>query len=589
MLLILLFRHESEVDRLKSACVQAPVGLHVSLGPPAAADVGEVQWQFSAADRFYVGAVVQASVLSREAVGNWIKFTIHVMQVFKQGSAKVHRGTQFLWVSVTDLACKCPKIKVKQTYLILSKAQPFALRTVTPRDRTSSWVRDIPPKATLKFNICDELTLLESLIDNAQTAVEQHCMTRGDTQHRQIRATIESAEDQMRRLGPCPIYSCTKHHEPTKDSEMTEAGQYPLPKSPTLSPIKLTSPNKFKQVPRKKAARIQLEKSNSPIKTTNRFENLMDTPENVNTNDTQIKISTPDINLKLTDGYNLTIQEIARIFPETICKYHRGFIRISPHSLEDRDKIIESLDKSEKEYVLSEPPESRPIKIVIKNLPPDHNKDRIVRDLEDSEYKVIRINQLRNYRLKTLLPIFLVELAKTPNVNNIFQVEKINNFNVKIEHYRKKQRATMYYKCSDFFHSARNCRCKPRCIKCNGTHETRMCSIKTKIENPVCINCKENGHLASWKGCPKYPVIKNNTPPTYAQKLKSNLPKPDNTKPTPQIETDTYDKFVKNMNALKIINDAFNKFPNLIEISERIKLAKTDMEIVSLLLKIFKN
>ncbi|GIX95843.1 netrin-1 [Caerostris extrusa] len=43
------------------------------------------------------------------------------MQVFKQGSAKVHRGTQFLWVSVSHLACKCPKIKVKQTYLILSK------------------------------------------------------------------------------------------------------------------------------------------------------------------------------------------------------------------------------------------------------------------------------------------------------------------------------------------------------------------------------------------------------------------------------------------------------------------------------------
>ncbi|GFU13799.1 netrin-1 [Nephila pilipes] len=65
--------------------------------------------------------VIQASVLSREAVGSWIKFTIHVMQVFKQGTAKVHRGTQFLWVSVSDLACKCPKIKVKQTYLVLSK------------------------------------------------------------------------------------------------------------------------------------------------------------------------------------------------------------------------------------------------------------------------------------------------------------------------------------------------------------------------------------------------------------------------------------------------------------------------------------
>lgn len=64
---------------------------------------------------------IQASVLSRETAGNWIKFTIHVMQVYKQGPAKVHRGTQFLWVSVKDLACKCPKIRIKQTYLILGK------------------------------------------------------------------------------------------------------------------------------------------------------------------------------------------------------------------------------------------------------------------------------------------------------------------------------------------------------------------------------------------------------------------------------------------------------------------------------------
>ncbi|GBM62533.1 hypothetical protein AVEN_157726-1 [Araneus ventricosus] len=53
--------HESEVDRLKSACVQAPVGLHVSLGLPAAAYVGEAQWQFSTADRFFVGAGTCAS------------------------------------------------------------------------------------------------------------------------------------------------------------------------------------------------------------------------------------------------------------------------------------------------------------------------------------------------------------------------------------------------------------------------------------------------------------------------------------------------------------------------------------------------
>ncbi|GBM98100.1 hypothetical protein AVEN_43223-1 [Araneus ventricosus] len=476
-----------------------------------------------------------------------------------------------------------------------------------PSEYTTAWIRDNPLTNHPKFSTCERISFFEELIDRTQQAAETHRLiaangppgrvpgTKEKEYYRAYLTEIKEAENELMKLGPCPNPSCSRHHETTKDSEMIEAGQYPLPKTPTLSPINLTALEGFRQVPPKKAARIQIEKPNSPIKTNNRFENLMDISENLNAEDTQTKISVPDINLKLTDDYNLTIQEIVRNFPETICKYHRGYIRISPHSLEDRDKIIETLDKTEKEYVLSEPPESGPIKIVIKNLPPDHCKERIVRDLEENKYKVIRINQLRNFRLKTLLPIFLVELAKTPNANNIFQVEKINNFSVKIEHYRKKQRATMCYRCSDFFHSARNCKCKPRCIKCNGTHETRMCSIKTKIENPVCINCKESGHLASWKGCPKYPVIKNNSPPTYAQKLKSDLPKTINSSttninnPSPLIDTDTYDIFEKNMNALKIINDAFNKFPNLIEISEKIKIAKSDFEIVSLLLKIFKH
>ncbi|GBN20090.1 hypothetical protein AVEN_112102-1, partial [Araneus ventricosus] len=198
---------------------------------------------------------------------------------------------------------------------------------------------------------------------------------------------------------------------------MADAGQYsnyPLPTSPTISPTKLTHSNDYKQVSPKKAARHPIVAPKTSIETTNRFQNLMDTTDNDNSNTPQIKISIPDINLKLSADYNLTIQEISRNFPETICKYNRGFIRISPHSHDDREKINEFLDKSEKEYVLSEAPENRPIKIVIKNLPPDHSKDLIVRDLEDNKFKVIRINQLRNFRLKTFFLIFLAEPTKTP-------------------------------------------------------------------------------------------------------------------------------------------------------------------------------
>ncbi|GBM47473.1 hypothetical protein AVEN_153687-1 [Araneus ventricosus] len=55
------WKHLQKSGRKKSACVQASVGLHVSLGPPAAADVGEAQSQSATADRFFAGSRICAS------------------------------------------------------------------------------------------------------------------------------------------------------------------------------------------------------------------------------------------------------------------------------------------------------------------------------------------------------------------------------------------------------------------------------------------------------------------------------------------------------------------------------------------------
>ncbi|GBM13286.1 hypothetical protein AVEN_226274-1 [Araneus ventricosus] len=394
---------------------------------------------------------------------------------------------------------------------------------------------------------------------------------------------------------------------------MVEPGQYLVPSyssstknpkinnvtTPTLSDFdkrdRELSEKSFKTVSRKNAAKPRTVETKTAIETSNKFQHLMDAEDQNNLNDPQ-KIFIPAINLKLTDDYNLTLQEISRNHPETINKYNREYIKISPNSLEDRDKIIEYLNKSDKEYVLSEAPDARPVKIVIKNLPPDHCKEKISQELEENNFKVVRINQLRNFRLKTFHPIFLVELLKTPNVNDIYKIDRLNLFKVKIEHYRKKNRATMCFNCSEFFHSARNCRCKPRCIKCNGSHETRLCQIKTKIDNPTFINFNETGHLASWRGCPKYPIIKPNKLPTHTPKLKSNINKPEKPQilsipniPNSQSKSEDFSDFQRNFNAMRIINDAFKRFPNLIEISEKKKLAKNDTEILNLLLQSTNN
>ncbi|GBM75837.1 hypothetical protein AVEN_251654-1 [Araneus ventricosus] len=109
------------------------------------------------------------------------------------------------------------------------------------------------------------------------------------------------------------------------------------------------------------------------------------------------KENIPAVNLKITEDYNLTLQEISRNFPETINLYDRRYITIPSNSIEERTKIIEYLDKTEEEYVLSEALTDRATKIVIKGVPPDHIKERISQELESLNFKVLRINHLRNF------------------------------------------------------------------------------------------------------------------------------------------------------------------------------------------------
>ncbi|GBN94170.1 hypothetical protein AVEN_158053-1 [Araneus ventricosus] len=89
---------------------------------------------------------------------------------------------------------------------------------------------------------------------------------------------------------------------------------------------------------------------------------------------------------------------------------------------------------------------------------------------------------------------------------------------VKVEPYRKRNKAIICFNCSGFYHSARTCHMKPRCIKCNGEHATRDCIIIEKIAEPTCINCVEKGHLVVWKGRIALPII---TKPTVRQTRKT--------------------------------------------------------------------
>ncbi|CAL8315579.1 unnamed protein product [Arctogadus glacialis] len=64
-------------------------------------------------------AAVQAHVLKGEKAGEWWRFTVSLISVYKQGERRLRRGDTLLWVRAKDLACRCPKIKPGRKYLLL--------------------------------------------------------------------------------------------------------------------------------------------------------------------------------------------------------------------------------------------------------------------------------------------------------------------------------------------------------------------------------------------------------------------------------------------------------------------------------------
>ncbi len=68
---------------------------------------------------FSVVSALQVQVVERETMGEWVKFTGNVLNIYKR-QAKIKRGSVNIWVLAADLTCKCPKGQyMKHLYIIV--------------------------------------------------------------------------------------------------------------------------------------------------------------------------------------------------------------------------------------------------------------------------------------------------------------------------------------------------------------------------------------------------------------------------------------------------------------------------------------
>uniref|UniRef100_A0A3B5KY68 NTR domain-containing protein n=1 Tax=Xiphophorus couchianus TaxID=32473 RepID=A0A3B5KY68_9TELE len=96
---------------------------------------------------------VQVNVLDMETVGDWAKFSVSVVSVYKSRGEPLKRGDNILWVHMKDLACKCPKIQMSKRFLVMGGGVSGPERVGLVADKNSlviQW-RDVWTRRLRKF------------------------------------------------------------------------------------------------------------------------------------------------------------------------------------------------------------------------------------------------------------------------------------------------------------------------------------------------------------------------------------------------------------------------------------------------------
>ncbi|XP_033841129.1 netrin 2 [Periophthalmus magnuspinnatus] len=75
---------------------------------------------------------VQVNVLDMDTVGDWAKFSVNIVSVYKSRGEPLKRGDNVLWVNMKDLACKCPKIQIGKRFLVMGGSEGGVTAGVGP-------------------------------------------------------------------------------------------------------------------------------------------------------------------------------------------------------------------------------------------------------------------------------------------------------------------------------------------------------------------------------------------------------------------------------------------------------------------------
>jgi len=168
----------------------------------------------------------------------------------------------------------------------------------------------------------------------------------------------------------------------------------------------------------------------------------------------------------------------------------------------DKALIIGKLKEQMIEHFSYSEPQQKPVILILSGFMMDEN-DKILAALKEANVpatKATRIGKSAHY------PIYSVKFPNGTKFKDIAQHRHIDGL---IVHWdrpdKERKKPTQCYRCQVWGHSASNCNRKPRCVKCNMTHDIGKCARLSREQegSPICCNCGKQ-HPANSTDCEAY-------------------------------------------------------------------------------------
>jgi predicted Zn-ribbon and HTH transcriptional regulator len=191
----------------------------------------------------------------------------------------------------------------------------------------------------------------------------------------------------------------------------------------------------------------------------------------------------------------------------------RSGTRIVTKVMVDFITIRKHLENNNLFYFTFLPKSEKPIKVVVRHLPPNTPAQDISDGLVDLGFDIINVKQMSAGRrsrsegsASRILPLLLITLPRTEKSKEIFQLTDLCHIMIRVEAYRAQSGLTQCHNCQQFGHVWANCKQPSRCLWCGGCHLHKECPEKENAASaPACCNCQmaegEKPHPANCRGC----------------------------------------------------------------------------------------